>query len=198
MAIIDSSVPVTFSNLLGGLMGSVIDAQAQAARSTIDFIEEIGTIEGSVDSDIIHELRNVSFNYTKYNEQGENAKYTLELPILSMVEIPAINIKTAKFSFYYDVTNTEDVETQEKVSNASSSNSSSSSKLKAMRKWSKVPKPIKVVGKVNKETNTKSHIERNAGIKVDVEFEKSSLPVGIDKIIDMLELSATETQVDKE
>lgn len=196
MAIIDASVPRSFGEILGGLMGSVIDAQAQAARSTIDFIEEIGTIEGAVNSDVIHELRNISFNYTKNDENGNNAKYTLELPILSMVEIPAINIKTAKFSFYYDVTDTEDVETEEKVTNSSPSDSGSSDKLKAVKKWFGVKKPIKVVGKVNKETNSKSHIEKNAGIKVDIEFEKSSLPVGLDKIIDMLELSATEKPTD--
>jgi len=197
MAIIDASVPRSFGEILGGLMGAVIDAQAQAARATIDFIEDVGTIEGSVDSDVIHELRNISFNYIKNDENGLPAKYSLELPLLSLVEIPAINIHTAKFSFYYDVTTTEDTEIEEKGTNVSPTSSGNGVKLTAMRKWPRVKRPIKVIGRVSKETNTTSHIEKNAGIKVDVEFEKSSLPVGLDRVLDMLELAATETPVKK-
>ena len=197
MAIIDASVPRSFAEVLGGLMGAVIDAQAQAARATIDFIEDVGTVEGSVDSDLIHELRNISFNYMKKNEQGETAKFTLELPLLSLVEIPAINIKTATFSFYYDVTSTEDIQTEEEATNTTSfAGSGNGVELKPVRKWPVMKKPVKIVGRVSKETNTKEHIQKNAGIKVDVEFEKSSLPVGLDRIIDMLELSATEKPVD--
>ena len=195
MTVIDASVPRSFGEILGGLMGAVIDAQAQAARATIDFIEDVGTIEGSIDADVIHELRNISFNYMKKDENGETAKYTLELPLLSLVEISAINIKTAKFSFYYDVTDIEDREIEEKATNVSPTSSGDGVELKAARKWLEVKKPVNVVGRVNKETNTTSHIEKNAGIKVDVEFEKSSLPVGLDRVLDMLELSATETPV---
>ena len=197
MAIIDASVPRSFGEILGGLMGAVIDAQAQSARATIDFIEEVGTLEGSVDSDVVHELRNISFNYIKNDENGLPAKYTLELPLLSLVEIPAINVKTAKFSFFYDVTDTKDTEIEEKATIAAPTDTEKGVDLKAMRKRLGVKKPIRIVGRVNKETNTTSHIEKNAGIKVDVEFEKSSLPVGLDRILDMLELSATETPVDK-
>jgi hypothetical protein len=197
MPVIDPSVPRSFGEILGGLMGAVIDAQSQAARATIDFIEDVGTIEGSVNSDVIHELRNISFNYMKNDENGVSAKYTLEIPLLSLVEIPAISIKTANFSFYYDVTTTEDTEVEEKVTDVSSTSSGNGVQLKAAQKWLGIKRPIKVVGRVNKETNTTSHIEKNAGIKVDVEFEKSSLPVGLDRILDMLELSAIETPVKK-
>lgn len=193
MAIIDASVPRSFAEILGGLMGAVIDAQAQAARATIDFIEDVGTIEGSIDSDVIHELRNVSFNYTKNDENGNLAKYTLELPLLSLVEIPAINIKTAKFSFYYDVSVVEDTEVEEKAANVTPASSGGGVQLNQAKKWMGVNRPVKIIGKVNKDTNTTAHIEKNAGIKVDVEFEKSSLSVGMDRVLDMLELAATET-----
>jgi len=197
MAIINASVPRSFAEILGGLMGAVIDAQAQSARATIDFIEDIGTLEGSVDSEKIHELRNLSFNYTKKDENGTPAKYTLELPLLSLVEIPAINIKTANFSFYYDVTNTEESETDEKATNIPPIRGGTDGEMKVSGKWLGVKRPVKIVGRVNKETNSTSQIEKNAGIKVDIEFEKSSLPIGLDRIIDMLELSATETAVKK-
>lgn len=189
MAVIDKSVPRSFSEILGGLMGAVIDAQAQAARATIDFIEEVGTIEGSIDGNVTHELRNISFNYTKKDENDQINEFKLELPLLSIVEIPAINIKTAKFSFYYDVVDTVNTETEEKANNSDSSEGTVLKKGIFSRK-----KPVKVVGRVSKETNTSSNIEKNSGIKVDIEFQQASLTVGLERILDMLELSATETK----
>lgn len=187
MAIIDASVPRSFGEILGGLMGAVIDAQAQAARATIDFIEDVGTLEGSIDEETIHELRNISFNFTKKDEHDDLAKFTLELPLLSLVEVPAINVKTAKFSFNYEVTSTKETETEEKAKESTSST----------RKWVGVKKPIKVVGRVKKESNTTSKSETNAGITVDVEFEKSSISMGLERILDMLELAANEKKADE-
>lgn len=189
MAVIDKSVPRSFSEILGGLMGAVIDAQAQAARATIDFIEEVGTVEGSIDGSVSHELRNISFNYTKKDENDQLNEFKLELPLLSIVEIPAINIKTAKFSFYYDVVDTVNTETEESSNNSNSSEGTNIKKGIFSRK-----KPVKVVGRVSKETNTSSNIEKNSGIKVDIEFQQASLTVGLERILDMLELSATETK----
>jgi len=192
MAIVDSSVPRTFGEILGGLMGAVIDAQTQAARATVDFIEDVGTKDGSIDSDTAHELRNIKFNYTKKNEFDEEAVFTLEIPILSLVEIPAINIKTAKFSFNYDVTNTDQTSTEEESSSPSPDPNTSTKK-----KWFQVRKPIKVIGRVKRESKTTSTANTNAGINVEVEFEKSSHSIGMERVIDMLELSATDKQKPK-
>lgn len=187
MAVIDKSVPRSFSEILGGLMGAVIDAQAQAARATIDFIQEVGTVKGSLEDNKVHELRNISFNYTKKDENDKLSEFKLELPLLSIVEIPAINIKTAKFSFYYDVVDTVNVET-EQTTNTGTSNASANKGFFSRKK------PTRVVGKVSRETNSTSNIEKNAGIKVDIEFQQASLTVGMERILDMLELSTTETK----
>ncbi len=188
MAVIDKSVPRSFGEILGGLMGAVIDAQAQAARATIDFIQEVGTVKGSIEDNKVHELRNISFNYTKKDENDKLNEFKLELPLLSIVEIPAINIKTAKFSFYYDVVDTLNVETETNT-NTGTSNESNTKLGFFSRK-----KPTRVVGRVSKETNSTSNIEKNAGIKVDIEFQQASLTVGMERVLDMLELSATETK----
>ena len=179
MPVIHSSVPRNFGEILGGLMGAVIDAQAQAARATVDFIEDVGTLEGS-DGQGTHQLRNLSFNYTKNDQNGVPATFTLELPLISLVEIPAISIKTAKFSFNFDVTNTE--------SNTNDENNNTTA-----NKWVRTGKPIKMHGRVNRNPSTKTNTESKVGIQVDVEFEKSSLTIGIERILEMLELSATET-----
>lgn len=193
--VIDISVAVDFGNVLGGLMGAVIEAQTQAAAATVEFIENFGTNQPG-DIGAIHDLKNIAFNYKKLDEKGESKTFTLELPLLSLVDIPAINVKTAKFTFFYDVTSTEDTKTEEKPIGNSSVNPGE--KVNPKIEWLPVKRPIRLIGRVNKETNTSSHVEKNAGVRVDIEFEKSSPTVGLDRIIDMLELAATENYNDND
>lgn len=193
--IIDASVPTQFGDLLGGLMGAVIEAQTQAARATAEFITDVGTTNKSLGSDIDRELNTLSFNYSKLDENGQEASYTLKIPLLSLVEIPAISIKTAKFSFYYDVKATIDSTSKETTSPISKKVDFTESKDDA--KLNLFNRPTKLYGRVNKQTNTTSNIEKNAGIRVDVEFEKSSMTVGLERVIDMLELASKEGKITK-
>lgn len=187
MAVIDPSVPRTFGEVLGGLMGAVIDAQSQAARATVDFIKDVGTLEGAQSSETVHELRSINFNFTKKDEHDKVGKYTLELPLLSLVEIPAISIKTAKFSFNYEVVATQhDEGIEEKKAKAAEASKG---------RWLSRPKPLDVIGRVKKESASSIKSETNAGIQVDVEFEKSTIAVGLERILDMLEISATEKPI---
>ena len=45
---------------------------------------------------------------------------------------------------------------------------------------------------------TSSTAKETGGLDVTIELEKAPLPVGIDRILDMLELAATESKADDE
>ena len=188
--LIDISDAIQFGDLLGSLMGSLVDAQTQAARATADYIMDIGTKEKDLSGEIENELNTVSFKYKKYDQSGVLNDFTLNVPLLSLVEIPAISVKTAKFSFYYEAK----VNNEEKVTEILSGKESSAIGLvgKVLREGTMFKNPVKLTGKVNRETNTTSNITKNAGIKIDIEIEKTGITVGMEKILDMLELAAKE------
>mgnify|MGYP004003558717 FL=1 len=125
MNIVDS-IPLSLGETIGSLMTSIIDAQAQAARATVEFIEDVGTVEGSSDLDSVHELRSVSFKYKKFDENFENKEFVVDIPLLSMVDIPLVSIKNAKFSFNYQITQT--TKENQSASPAKSASSASGSK----------------------------------------------------------------------
>jgi hypothetical protein len=93
--------------LLGTTMVAVIQADALAAKATLEYIETVGFVtppEGDDEGDETEttaggRLRMASFRYRKRDEADEIADFVAEVPILSLVPIPALQVKDATFSF---------------------------------------------------------------------------------------------------
>jgi hypothetical protein len=84
--------------LLGGTMVAVVQADALAARATLDFVQEVGFVPGA-DPATTGSLRMAAFRYQKRDEDGQVAEFVTEVPVLSLVTIPALQVKEATFSF---------------------------------------------------------------------------------------------------
>ena len=204
MNIVDS-IPLSLGETIGSLMTSIIDAQAQAARATVEFIEDVGTVEVSSDLDSVHELRSVSFKYKKFDENFENKEFVVDIPLLSMVDIPLVSIKNAKFSFNYQITQT--TKENQSASPAKSASSASGSKKVVLGKMMKplpITKSASIIGKFKKQpaksassSNTSTSAQETGGLDVTIELEKVPLPIGIDRILEILELAASENKVDE-
>jgi hypothetical protein len=94
---------MALGELLGATMVAVIQADALAARATLEFIETVGfgagTEDGAGDGTAPERLRMAAFRYRKQDETGQVAEFVAEVPILSLVSIPALQVKEAKFAF---------------------------------------------------------------------------------------------------
>ena len=84
-------------DLLGGAMVAVVQADALAARATLDFVQEVGFVP-STDPETTGSLRMAAFRYQKRDEDGQVAEFVTEVPLLSLVTIPSLQVKEAKFS----------------------------------------------------------------------------------------------------
>lgn len=82
---------IPFASIIGGPLNACIDAQKQAALSSVSFINEVGLTE---DSDGNKKAVYVSFEYRK---QGRLV--TLTIPLLTLVPIPYIGIKDIEIAF---------------------------------------------------------------------------------------------------
>jgi hypothetical protein len=93
--------------LLGTTMVAVLQADALAAKATLEYIEAVGFVappEGEDEGDETEttaggRLRMASFRYRKRDEADEVTDFVAEVPILSLVPIPALQVKDATFSF---------------------------------------------------------------------------------------------------
>jgi hypothetical protein len=100
-----STIP--FGHLIGAPMKAAIEAQALAAKTTVDFIQTVGfeqkeddpfNMDDNVNSDV-GKVRNVVFKYNMNDEKGDNALASLTVPILTIIPIPFIRIDEMTIDF---------------------------------------------------------------------------------------------------
>src|SRR5688572_27894135 len=103
---------IPFSSLIGGPMTAAIEAQALAARSTIEFIQKVGFkaptggfeppdmlfADPAADADA-GELRDVTCMYFKNVETGSVDDFQLTVPLLSIAPIPYVRIDEMTIDF---------------------------------------------------------------------------------------------------
>lgn len=173
------------AEVLGSLLGSVIDAQAESARATVAFVDEVG-FESTTGAD---RLRTVKLRYTKKDENGEPAEFEVEVPLLAMVNVPSLAVREAKLAFSYDIVT------------ATSANSSSGSSLSSgsNRLLSRIAnlRAAKMTGFVKRKTTgvTTGPERRTTSIELDVTLEQQEVPIGVERLFDLAELGITERTV---
>jgi hypothetical protein len=95
--------------LLGAPLFALIQAETYAANATADFIERVG-FEPPVrrESDPASQadmgkLRTLSFKQERRTADGQGATYQVEVPLLSILPIPALQIKEAELEFFVKI-----------------------------------------------------------------------------------------------
>ena len=172
------------AEVLGSLLGSVVEAQAQAARATWAFVDEVGfetTEDGA-------RMRTVRLRYRKQDENGEPAEFEVEVPLLAMVNIPALAVKEAKLSFSYDVVATESGKQGATAEGAGAGTVSGKlAKVTGARMRGYVRR-TPAGGTEDGKTPTRS----TTAIDLDVTLAQQEMPIGVERLFDLAELGITE------
>lgn len=83
---------IPLSQLVGSLVRDIVDADGMAAKATSDFIQNVGFDEKG-------ELRTVQFSYQQVVPGVGVKRYTVSVPLLTLVPIPILGIDKAEISF---------------------------------------------------------------------------------------------------
>ncbi|MFP5270677.1 DUF2589 domain-containing protein [Coleofasciculus sp.] len=114
-----------FRYLLGAPLAALIEAERQAAIATTEFIKEIGfqpVSSGQEKSQLpanastpsaeqsikelgfnFGNLRMITFLYSSRDDKGVQKINTIQIPLLSLIPIPMLQIKQANFEFYAEI-----------------------------------------------------------------------------------------------
>lgn len=88
------------SGLLGAPLRAVVEAEAMAARATADFIKEVGfTGLGDTADPDFGKVRTVFFEYERALVDGTRQTVKMEVPLLSLVPIPSLQVQEASIRF---------------------------------------------------------------------------------------------------
>ena len=184
-----------FGNIIGGPMKAAIEAQALAAKSTIDFIQKVG-FKPKDDTDPffpddggnadVGDVRYVTFKYTVQNEDGSSSEASIEVPILTIVPIPFIRIDEMTIDFLAKISEMR-AETR-KAGSESNSTFNVSAKYGGQW-WSPVSVGIKASysSRHTSSTEANSRYQTEMTMNVHVRAVQDELPAGMSRILNILE-----------
>lgn len=164
-----------FGNIIGGPLTACVEAQAQAARTSWEFIQNVGLYKDEVTGE--KKTVNVSFQFMK---DGHMSRLTL--PLLTIVPIPFIAIQTIDINFKANISAAA---SDTEVAHEESATSGSSS-FHAGCLWAR--------GNINASYSSKKDSTATKDSKYSVEYTmdvavhatQDSMPAGLAKVLEML------------
>lgn len=189
---IQNVTALPFRHIIGAPLVAAIEAQAMAAKSTMDFIMEVGfsaptdEITDPTKSPDIGSVRTVTFNYkadvVKPDGTTEKKDFSLTVPLLTIVPIPYLAIEEMTIDFMAKIT--------EAISHdrASSNESAKSATLEAKGGWGPVSAGFKgsLSSKHSSTSSSSSKYNTELTMNIRVRATQDDLPAGMMKVLDIL------------
>lgn len=167
---------INFSAMLGKPLTAVIDAQAAAALSTVDFINEVGlNPDGSV--------KNVSFVYTK-DVAGTPTSVTLTTPLLTIVPIPFLRVADTTIDFNAKISSVSEYET--------STTHKLDLSLDLKLRWGFGRLNFKGSYSYQKKSRYSDESTRSYSMNIRINAVQDEMPAGMSRVLDILEQSISE------
>lgn len=193
---------IDFESMIGGPLVAVINAQAQAAMSTVNFIKEVGFKKPEDDFDAGGDTGTedpiyVSFKYPKelspYQPATESAPAVaavyetqeLKVPILTMLPIPFIRIDETTIDFNAKINSVSYRKTDTSLKVDAS--------LEAKAGWLWGSAKLKVSTSFQRNTQQGNTVNRTYSLAVHVKAVQDEMPAGMEKILNILEDAITST-----
>ncbi len=173
-----SSIP--FDRMIGGPLSACIDAQEQAALSTVNFIDRVG-----FDPKNPGHVVNVDFTYKR-----EGTDVQLSVPLLTIVPIPFISIDTVNISFKAAL---KSISSEDAVDvDRQSSYDSTNSRYLGVGSYLRTAEVQRTVMRGSVSTKKDSVATQNsvysieANVDINVIARQESMPGGLAKVLEML------------
>lgn len=203
---------IDFESMIGGPLVAVINAQAQAAMSTVNFIKEVGfkkpsAMEEAGGDTTTEEPIYVTFKYPKElspyvpaNPGDPTATppvpatpavpavyetQELQVPILTILPIPFIRVDLATVDFNAKINSVEYRKTNTDLKVAAS--------LEAKAGWLWGSAKLKVSTSFQRTTQQGNSVNRTYSMAVHVKAVQDEMPAGMEKMLGILEGAITST-----
>jgi Protein of unknown function (DUF2589) len=163
--------------IIGAPLVAMVQAEILAARATVDYIEKVGFVPGA-DPSQPGSLRVAEFRYTKLDENRQPAEFTARVPVLSLVPIPGVQIKTARVAFAARIT---DAYTEGAANSQTSGGTRSTWLQPALTQYRGGLAPVA------RDSTGTSAVKGTYELSIEVELEQMPLAPGLEKILNMMD-----------
>ncbi len=175
------------SDIIGAPVSAIVQAEANAARTAIEFIERVGFQKdpdappGSSALDV-GQLRMVEFGYTKPDENGNPAQFVARIPLLALFPIPGIRVSTAKVAFTAKITDAFTETTSDQAEGSAEGNGMFGEPQVQFR------------GSVVSASSTSNTTTASYDLNISLELEQSPVSPGMAKLLNMLDVAISESK----
>lgn len=190
---------IPFAHLIGAPMKAAIEAQALAAQSTVEFIQKVGfkqpaaggpdalfsNPEGDADAG---EIRNITLEYKKLDENDTESNFSLTVPLLSIVPIPFLRLEEMTIDFKAKLTDS----IVRNTSTSFSVDTSVGGSYSAF--WSPVKLDFRVNAAFKTSSTSQSSSTRDYSMDIHVRAVQDEMPAGLSRILDILENAISEVK----
>ncbi|MDJ0509197.1 MAG: DUF2589 domain-containing protein [Crocosphaera sp.] len=171
---------IPFSSLIGGPLQAAIDAQAQSANTTIDFIQKVGLKDG----------KTVPVEFVYYAD-GREAK--LIVPLLTILPIPYLAVDEVAIDFKANINASSSTYQEDTASSATSGSGSAEVKVGWGLFSAKANFQASYSSKKDSKATKESKYSVEYTMDVHVHAGQDSMPAGLAKVLNILEGSITPT-----
>ena len=195
-----------FGQIIGGPISAAIEAQAMAARTTIDFIKEVGfhppKTSGVEEDDrvardkALNESSKIAFGDVRYvtfhyqvgtSATGESDK-SISVPLLALIPIPYLRIEEMNLEFTAALTDSGE-------SSSSNTESSQQPANVSQQNWKSQNRFVGTFSANTKHTQkSKYNSQLNLGFQIKVVSE--AMPAGMSKVLSIIENSMHDGEVE--
>ncbi len=201
---------IDFESMIGGPLVAVVNAQAQAAMSTINFIKEVGFKKPSAEQEAGGDTSTEEPIYVTFKYPKELSPYVpevsadptatppiagspavaavyeeqeLKVPILTILPVPYIRIDLATVDFNAKINSVEYRKTNTDLKVAAS--------LEAKAGWLWGSAKLKVSTSFQRTTQQGNSVNRTYSLAIHVKAVQDEMPAGMEKILGILEGAIT-------
>ena len=180
ISVVDFTNIFTFKNIIYIPVEAIINANINASLASFNFIKEFG-FEPGEDPNKLGKPRMLRFSY-KFNNAGVEQKMVVEIPVLSLVPLPFLTIKKAKFDVGINVLNNVKIQTG---TNLDTNEPETITETLVLLGPAEQKKLRIVPSSINESYNYESGYSSN--MQASIEIETSDLPAGILTMINLLQ-----------
>ncbi|WP_317933232.1 DUF2589 domain-containing protein [Halioxenophilus sp. WMMB6] len=167
---------LSLAQLIGAPIHALIDAEAQAALTTANFIRNMG-FEGGDHPGDLGPMRMASFRHNRTNNNGEQSTIQVDLPFLSLLPIPALQIKDAELEYTVKVLRTE----------TDNSFSKESLQQQALQPSPLIEQPAIMRASLAPESSaSKRGRSLDMLVKMKVTVQQSDIPAGLGRLLNYM------------
>ena len=185
--------------LIGATLISIVRADTEAAKATLDFIKTVGFIPSEAEEETAEvdqttieagQLRMAEFRYQKLDENNETSQFVASVPILSLVPIPGLQIKEAKLAFSAKIS---DIIPESRQSRAKTTEAAAETSKLLLRRIKPVShrilaQPVAASGTKNQEVKGAFHLD------LEVSLQQADTPLGVEKILVLMDQAIRDRQ----